>query len=89
MSVNHPSQFDPAKFGTVRVAFARGPEDFPSDQRAWVGLGVFACRALGPEFEWESEPRAEADILIQHWRDDDPESVRSPGRTTFASASRR
>ncbi len=87
MSLNHPSQRNPAKYGTYKVAFANGPSDFPSEQRAWVGLGVNACEALGPEFVWVNDPK-EADFLFAHWLDADAESVRSPGRTTFVYGKR-
>src|SRR4051794_28963256 len=64
MSINHPSQFDTARFGTIRIWL--GPdEEWPMECREDIGLACFAARAWGPLFDFVAH-EADADIAIRH-----------------------
>lgn len=61
-----PSQRDPARYGTVRIALGAsldGLYDWRPDQRAQLDPIATELDALGPDFVWVSE--GQADVVIR------------------------
>jgi hypothetical protein len=61
-----PTQFEPTKYGEVRVWFGVPGEDWSSQQLAQFEIQLGAMRALGPDFVRVMDP-AYSDVRVRHW----------------------
>jgi hypothetical protein len=61
-----PTQFDPAKYGTVRVYFGQRGVEWDSQKLAWFEAQLLTMQALGPRFVRALDPNF-ADVTVLHW----------------------